>query len=171
MKTTPPPKNYALACWWLTYRVPVECAAVEPHVGEATNRARITIAQLLDFRTTWPKPWDRMLAKRAVRLAYLHEHGKQPPDGWAPLPGDGRSRNVPVLARKRRAIAAHKLECSLPPSQRPTKVVRSPAIPKTEILGESPHGKAARPSESLRALLATVRRLEAAQRRYRRFER
>jgi hypothetical protein len=105
MKAEPPPKKYALACWWLTYRVPVESEIIPALIEEAAKRARMDDATFAMCRAQWPKAWERMLAKRAVRLAFLREHGEDPPEGWAPLPGDGRSRNVPVLAQKRRAPA------------------------------------------------------------------
>lgn len=102
MQSIPPPKNYSLACWWLTYRVPVDCEDITHHIPEACKRASLPANTLAICRERWPKGWERMHAKRAVRLAYLQEQGKQPPAGWAPLPGDGRSANIPLLALRRR---------------------------------------------------------------------
>jgi hypothetical protein len=105
----PPPKNYALACWWLTFHVPIEVEAIEAYSRQAAERARMDYGTFTACVLKWPKPWARMLAKRAARLAYVREHGERPPYHWARLPGDGRSGNVPVLAQKRRLSTLRKL--------------------------------------------------------------
>lgn len=106
MQAVAPPKKYSLACWWLTYRVPVECEAIESHIELAARRSRLDLVTFNDCVARWPKAWARMLAKRAVRLRYLREKGVCPPDGWAPLPGDRRSLNVPRLAQERQFSAS-----------------------------------------------------------------
>jgi hypothetical protein len=105
MRANAPPKNFSLACWWLTYRLPVEYEDVSAYVERAAKQSGMSFAAFTVCQGLFPKTWQRVLAKRAVRLAFLRERGEYPPDGWAPLPGDGRALNVPREAQKRQFSA------------------------------------------------------------------
>lgn len=106
MSARRPDRHFKLVLWWLWSRVPV---AAEIWVGiemEAAKRARMPWERYCAAKAEFPGAFERMLAKRAVRRAYLLTTGNLPPDGWAPLVNDGRRGNVPVLALKRRFSAS-----------------------------------------------------------------
>lgn len=81
---------------------------MEQYLSEAQLSARLDSLDFWRCQALWPKPWERMKAKREVRRLYLRQTGEYPPDGGAPLPGDGRSRNIPANARKRQHAAFFK---------------------------------------------------------------
>jgi hypothetical protein len=81
MAATPAPKNFSLACWWLTYRLPVEHEDVSPWIERAAKQSRMPFATFIVCQAVFPKTWQRVLAKRAMRLAYFRERGEYPPDG------------------------------------------------------------------------------------------
>ena len=95
-----------LVLWWLAYKLPVEREVDDVAIADAAKVARWDVMEIAGIRDALPVHWERMLAKRELRLAHYRTHGSVP-DGVTP--GWPLGRNVsqigPKLKRKQDALA------------------------------------------------------------------
>ncbi len=93
------PRDVGLLLWCLLHRVPVEVDPLtEQWIEVARKHVRMSPERLAEIRTgPLHVYWDRMLEKRARRLAYFREHGYVPPR-WTPLEPGEQDRSASVLA-------------------------------------------------------------------------
>jgi hypothetical protein len=95
-----------LVLWWLTYKLPVERTVDDAALADAARVARWDVMEIARIRDAFPVHWERMLAKRELRLAHFREHGSVPSGvtpGW-PL-GRNASQIGPKLKRREDALA------------------------------------------------------------------
>ena len=99
-----PNKRVRLALWWMLYRVPIDVDAGSRRDWQIRCAAHIKwdMETFNDMTRVFPRHWQRMLDKRARRLAYAKDHGGECPSGWTP-PAQGETiRNAPLFALAKR---------------------------------------------------------------------
>ena len=103
MKTPLPDKRIRLALWLVLYGLPIDADV------ENDGRWQDACAKHLKWdwrifaaiRQDFPRHWQRMLDKRARRLAYAKKHGGCPP-GWTPSAPGEIPRPAPLAALRMR---------------------------------------------------------------------
>ena len=97
-KIPQPTKHFRLVLWFLLYRVHPQQQIDRQMEVIACERCRMPLCLFNLFKKDFQSHWNRLLEKRARRLAHLLKYGEIP-DGWTPPNSvDGRSGNYPYAA-------------------------------------------------------------------------
>jgi hypothetical protein len=99
MKQPLPNRRIRLALWFMLYRVPLDVDIGNDFGWQVScaNHLKLHWKTFEALRTDFPRHWQRMLDKRARRLAYARKHGGCPP-GWTPNAPGEVTRPAPVVA-------------------------------------------------------------------------
>jgi hypothetical protein len=100
MKQSQPDKRIRLALWLMLYRVPEEADLEHDRRWQVScaRHLKWNMEQFDALKRDFPSHWQRMLDKRARRLAYAREHGGYCPEGWTPPAPGEIERHAPVFA-------------------------------------------------------------------------
>jgi len=98
-------KRVRLALWWLLYRLPMDVDLDKKTYWTENfwkEKARVHLKldreAIMVIEASYPRQWQRMLAKRRRRLKYAQDHGGYCPKGWTP-PAPGEAiRPLPYAA-------------------------------------------------------------------------
>jgi hypothetical protein len=103
--------------WALLYQTPIDAEIDERWELAACKHAKLTSAEYLQAKAKYPQWWDKMLQKRARRLAYYREHG-QIRKGWTPPDPNNKDRRQQIdpihVHLKRRKSETAKLYFMMP---------------------------------------------------------
>lgn len=104
-------RHTRLVCWWLVYRVDASRNLTPEDEAAACAHAKMPLERWLAVRASRPREWEKVLAKRKRRRAWLRKHGSVP-DGWTPPnPRDRRTANIPACIARRRILADSLMQC------------------------------------------------------------
>jgi hypothetical protein len=104
MKPSQPDKRIRLALWLMLYRLPEEADLEHDHRWQVAcaRHLKWDMEKFNALKRDFPRHWQRMLDKRARRLAYARDHGGYCPEGWTPPTLGEIVRPAPVHALMRR---------------------------------------------------------------------